>query len=168
MASPLEIAIGKLCPLAQFVNHDGTYEGIVWSDERPKPSKADVERQMASVTKREKIAAVFEAKVAAGVAHRGKVIQVDDTARSNIISMALTAKLAIDGAVPWPAEMTNVGWRTKDNSYLPMTAPQMMTMALTCMQAFMAMRYRYGALKDAVTAAPDAAAVDAIDETAGW
>lgn len=46
MASLLEIAIGKLCPLAQYTNHDGTYERIVWKDERPMPSKADVERQI--------------------------------------------------------------------------------------------------------------------------
>lgn len=47
MASQLEIAIGKLCPLADYDNHDGTYEKIVWRDKRPMPTKKEVERQMA-------------------------------------------------------------------------------------------------------------------------
>lgn len=165
-------AFQLLRPKSESSFNDDTYEGIIWRDpqDRTMPSKVDVERQIASIAKREKIAAAFEAAVAGGVSHRGKIIQVDDASRSNIISMALTAKLVIDNTagVAWPADMTNVGWRTKDNTYLPMTAPQMVAMALACMQRFMAMRYRFGALKDALAAARTVAEVEAIDASSGW
>ena len=102
--------------------------------------------------------------------HRGKIIQIDDTSRSNIISMALLAKLVVDATpgVVWPADMANIGWRTRDNSYLPMTAPQMVTMALTAAARFMMLRYRFGALKDAVSASQTAEEIEAIDEASGW
>ncbi len=130
----------------------------------------DMTKALATITKREKIAAMFHAKVAAGVPHRGKIIQIDDTSRSNINSMALLAKLVNDNTpgVSWPADMANIGWRTRDNSYLPMTAPQMVTMALTAAGHFMMLRYRFGALKDAVAAAQSAKAIEAIDETSVW
>lgn len=151
-------------------NADNTYEGLRWADGVVPPSKVTVLRKKAEIEKRELIEALFAAKVAAGVPHRGKVIQIDDTSRSNIISMALLAKLVIDGtpSVNWPADMTNIGWRTKDNSYLTMTAPQMVTMALTAAGRFMMLRYRFGALKDAVAAAQSAEEIEVIDHTADW
>jgi hypothetical protein len=70
--------------------------------------------------------------------------------------------------VTWPAAMEQIGWRCKDNTYLTMTASQMMAMALTCMQAFMSFRYVFGALKDAVDATTTLEEVEAVDIISSW
>lgn len=51
MYDPIALAkaIGSLVPLAQYSNEDGTYEGIIWNDERPMPSKAAIEAAMSRV-----------------------------------------------------------------------------------------------------------------------
>ena len=170
MTTLLDRAVAALAPGVLISNENGTYVGLRWPDGFVPPTEGQVRRKMAELFKREKIASVYEARVTAGVAHRGKIIQIDDTSRSNIISMALLAKLVVDATpgVVWPADMANIGWRTRDNSYLPMTAPQMVTMALTAAARFMMLRYRFGALKDAVSASQTAEEIEAIDEASGW
>ena len=44
----------------------------------------------------------------------------------------------------------------------------MVTMALTAAARFMVLRYRFGALKDAVSASQTAEEIEAIDEASGW
>lgn len=119
------------------------------------------------------IAAAYAAAVARGYEHRGKVIQIDPESRQNIDSMALLARLVlnnVDGA-EWPADLAEKGWRTLDNTHLPMTPTQMVSMSFEVANHFVAIRFRASALKDALAAAvaaQDADAIAAIDPSTGW
>lgn len=119
------------------------------------------------------IAAAYAAAVARGYEHRGKVIQIDSESRQNIDSMALLARLVlnnVDGA-EWPADLAEKGWRTLDNTHLPMTPEQMVAMSFGVSSHFVAIRFRASALKDALAAAVAAQGADAIaaiDPSTGW
>lgn len=119
------------------------------------------------------IAAAYAAAVGRGYRHRDKVIQIDPESRQNIDSMALLARMVINEVedAEWPAELAEKGWRTLDNTHLPMTPTQMVAMSLAVAGHFVAIRFRASAIKDALAAAVasrDAAALDAIDPASGW
>jgi len=43
----------QLCPRCEMSNVDNTYEGVVWHDHRPMPTKAEVEAKIADLAKLE-------------------------------------------------------------------------------------------------------------------
>ena len=114
------------------------------------------------------IAAAYAAAIARGCAHRGKVIQLDAESRGNIGALAAVAELAEEERAEWPAMLESKGWRTLDNTHLPVTPAQMLELSLAAMAQFVAIRFRASALKDALAVAATVAEVNAIDATAGW
>lgn len=121
--------------------------------------------------KREKagaIAAAYAVAIARGCKHRGKVIQLDPESRGNIGALAAVAALAEQGKAEWPAMLESKGWRALDNTHLPVTAAEMLTLSLAAMAQFVAIRFHASALKDALAAARTAPDVEAIDASIGW
>lgn len=105
--------------------------------------------------------ATLLAKQAAGMPWTGgATLQIDD-ASLNRITAASTGAQA--GALP-----AGFAWRMADNSALPLDAAGMIALGTAALDYVYALRAQYWALVDAATNAADAAALAAIDPTAGW
>jgi len=128
---------------------------------------AEILLKDAVTAKRAAIEAAFAAAVAAGVEYGGKVLQIDDASRANISGQAVRAAAAVAGlnAVTWPETFA---WRMLDNTYLPLSATDMLDMAQAASDRYIALRFRLGQLKDALAAATTADEVAAIDPSSGW
>lgn len=113
------------------------------------------------------IDAAFDTAVAEGMPWQGKVLQIDDASRANISGQATRALGVLMGAnqLVWPQDFA---WRMADNSWLPVTAEEMLDMAQAASDRYVALRLVLAAKKDAVAAAADVAAVEAIDADNGW
>jgi hypothetical protein len=122
----------------------------------------------AKADRRNAAAAAFDVALAAGVAYGGKVLQIGDDDRANITgqsSRAIASMLSGSG-VTWPSDFA---WRMADNSSLALpTAADMLALGQAAADRYAALRLSLGAIKDAIDAAADQAALDAIDVTAGW
>jgi hypothetical protein len=111
---------------------------------------------------------LLSAKAAAGVAIAGvpAPVQMRDGDRANIDGQALRAGLAKQGVLAWDA--TTV-WRLADNSSYALATPDaMIAFADAAGGAYLALRKRAWAIKDAIAALNDGAAIVAYDVTAGW
>lgn len=123
--------------------------------------------------KKAKALAAFAAKIAAGRNHadgHNYQLGVDKTgtpAIINLTAMAVKAEASIRDAVanPWSGGFT---FRNAANVNVAKTAAQMFALATDCGEYVRALRVRLWAINDAVDAAASKAAVDAIDENAGW
>lgn len=117
--------------------------------------------------KRRAIEVAWIAAVDAGMAWSGKVLQIDDAGRQNIGNMALLASLVVQNVagMEWPDGMA---WRMADNSWLPISAGEMLTMASAVADRYRALRLNVAALKDALAAASTLEAIAAVDPSAGW
>lgn len=115
------------------------------------------------------ISATADALLATGVPIDGGLhIALDDGSRADLTAMAATATAASAGAVTWP-ESYSRGWISVENVRIPLATPVAgLTLAASVGNWYAAIVQHRRDLKDAALAAEDAAALDAIDETAGW
>lgn len=98
----------------------------------------------------------------------GLHIGLGDGSRADLATMAATATAASTGAVSWPDSYSR-GWITVENVRIPLaTQAAGLTLAATAGAYYAAIVQHRRDLKDAVLAAEDAAALDAIDVDAGW
>jgi hypothetical protein len=109
----------------------------------------------------------YTSRLGQGFAYDDKVYQLDDASQARITSMGALAGLVVaevSGAA-WPNPF---GFITADNEAVPFTAAQFVPLASAAAARVFALRTNARALKDAILAAEDQAALDAIDITAGW
>ncbi len=97
-------------------------------------------------------------RIAAGIVHSGKPLQIDDASTAHMTS---SAALHLAGVFP-----AGFQWRMADNTFLPVTGPQMVTMAATAAARVVTLRRAYWAAVDAVRAATTREAADAVQ--AAW
>lgn len=107
-----------------------------------------------------------ESKKAAGlrIASIGR-FDTDKDSRFNIASAAATAQ-SILLMLPIPA--WSIDWTLSDNSRVTLTAAKMVTVQRAVVDYVSAVYARAAALRAAINAAPNDAALAAIDITAGW
>lgn len=120
--------------------------------------------------RRAKLAAAgvqYAAQLAAGVVHGGKVYQIDEASQQNIAAMGALAASVLSG-VPGAAWLPGFAFVAADNEPVPMTPAQMFALAQAAAARVFALRLAFRLLKDAIMAADDQAALDAIDVSAGW
>ncbi|MBS1180448.1 MAG: hypothetical protein H6Q99_328 [Proteobacteria bacterium] len=115
------------------------------------------------------IVAVADALLGAGAPVTGGLhVALDDGGRADLTAMAATATAAASGAVSWP-ESYSRGWITIENVRIPLATPTAgLTLAASVGDYYAALVQHRRDLKDAALAAEDAAALDAIDISAGW
>lgn len=120
------------------------------------PTLAEAKR-----ARRAEVSALYESKLAAGMAYGGKVLQIDEDSQLRIIGAAAKAGL-VGGA---PAS----GWRMGDNTFLKLAdSAAMIQLAAAVSAKVEALRVVMWAHKDAIEALTDADAVKAYDINAGW
>lgn len=146
------------------------YDGDCQPGDRPATAPERAALALAAA-KREKAAAIANAYAAAvlrGVSYGGKVLQIRDEDRPNIVAVfarAMANLLAVEN-VDWPEG--GHPFRMADNSTVRFSQGDFIAMAVKAADRFTALRMNAGALKDALTAAASLEAVAAIDTTAGW
>lgn len=131
------------------------------------PTEEDISAAVARIAKREAAAAAFAAAIAAGVTHAGKTFQIDDASQGRIGAEASRAAYAILG-VPGIVWEPGTVFIAMNNEQVPFTAAEFLAMAQAASNRVRAIRLNYRDMKDAIDAAPDVAAVEAIDTGAGW
>lgn len=98
----------------------------------------------------------------------GLHVALDDGSRADLTAMAATATAAASGAISWPESYAR-GWITVENARIPLaTAAAGLTLAASVGDYYAAIVQHRRDLKDAVLAAENAAALDAIDVSTGW
>lgn len=115
------------------------------------------------------ISAAADALLAAGAPVNGGLhVALDDGSRADLTAMAATATAASAGAVTWP-ESYSRGWITIENVRIPLAGPAAgLALAASVGDWYAAVVQHRRDLKDAALAAEDAAALNAIDHSAGW
>ena len=115
------------------------------------------------------ISATADALLAAGAPVSGGLhIALDDGSRADLTAMAATATAASAGAVTWPDSYSR-GWIAVENVRIPLATPASgLMLAASVGDWYAAIVQHRRDLKDAALSAEDAAALDDIDETAGW
>lgn len=118
-----------------------------------------------------------DAKISAGFdfTHNGETyrIQSRQSDRENVIGLAIAAMGAIaagkqPGDLEWLAPGQPFGFIAEDNRIIPLDAQGMMALYQRGLGFKMGTTLYARALKDAGAAAPDLAALQAIDRTVGW
>jgi hypothetical protein len=109
----------------------------------------------------------YNALLAAGLTYDGTRFQIDNAAQANIAAMGVLAlgSIADPAGSPWPAGFY---WIAADNGHVPMDAAAMYAFGRAAGSQVSACVLRLRAIKDAIAAAADQAALDAIDVTAGY
>ena len=142
-------------PCDETVAAGWTFDGQNF-DPPPGPDLATVKR-----TRRAEVSALYESKLAAGMAYGGKVLQIDEGSQLRIIGAA--AKAGLIGGAP------SAGWRMGDNSFLKLAdSTAMIQLAAAASAKVESLRVVMWQHKDAIEAMQDADAVKAYDITAGW
>ena len=114
------------------------------------------------------IDALRAAKLDAGAPIAGQRVAIGDGSRADMGAMATTALAAVSGAVPWPDSYA-AGWIAISNVRIPLPEPaDGLALAATVGDWYARIVQHARSLKDAVLAAEDDAALDAIDIAAGW
>jgi len=155
-----QVAVAPTQPVA------GGAQEIAWT-------VADAPLATMKTVKKAAALAVFNLKIAAGRAHSdGHTYQLgpDKTGAlgtANITAMTLKAEASLRNPVsnPWPDGFT---FRSAGNENVAKTAQQMFDLGSDVGEYVRALRKRLWAINDAADAAGDKAAIEAIDETAGW
>ena len=119
------------------------------------------------LAKRNEAADDFAARMAAGFTCSGALFQIDGDSQQNITAMgALALSSVIDPtANPWPGDFY---WIAADNSHVAMDAAATLAFARSVATYVSSCILRLRAIKDAIAAAADEAALEAIDVTAGY
>ena len=109
----------------------------------------------------------FGGLMRAGFTYAGTLYQIDTAAQANLAAMGIMALGSITDPAgsPWPAGFY---WIAADNSHVPMDAAAMYAFGRAVAAYVSACVLRLRAIKDAIASAPDQAALDAIDVTAGY
>lgn len=104
--------------------------------------------------------AELEKRIEAGLPWGGKVADIDDlsTSRMTSVTVAVQAGVLTD----------SIPWRMKDNTPLVLDAAGVVALSSASFRYIAAIRNHYWSIVDAALAATDAAALDAIDPSAGW
>ena len=122
----------------------------------PGPTLAEAKR-----ARRAEVSALYESKLAAGMAYQGKTLQIDEDSQLRIIGAA--AKAGLVGGAP------SAGWRMADNTFLKLAdGPAMIQLAAAVSAKVESLRVIMWGHKDAIEALGDVASVAAYDITAGW
>lgn len=133
-------------------------------------SLVEIAQSIASA-RSEKISAIEDEKarrLAEGVPINGKRISVDNTARTDMVSMAMAASLAQGGSIDWSAGYSN-GWICMDNSRFPLPSPaDGISLAAFIGDWYSRTVQRARDLKDSALSASSISALNAIDITVGW
>ncbi|WP_026782663.1 DUF4376 domain-containing protein [Pleomorphomonas koreensis] len=142
-----------------------TFDGATWAAPAEAASSLDDLR----AAKIAAINAAADALLSAGAPVDGGLhVALDTDSRSDLTAMAATATAAASGAVSWP-ESYSRGWIALENTRIPLATPAAgLTLAATVGDWYAAIVQHRRDLKDLALAAEDAAALDAIDITAGW
>jgi hypothetical protein len=111
----------------------------------------------------EEVRALREARVDGGAATSWGMAQTDLLSRTNIAGAALAALIAKNAAQPF-----QITWTFADNSTAVLDAEQMIGLGITVMAHVDACYVNARALRGAIDAAADMAALLAINITAGW
>jgi len=142
-----------------------TFEGESWAPPAsPFPSVGDLR-----AAKLAAISTSADALLSAGAPVAGGLhVALDDGSRADLTAMASTATAASAGAVSWP-ESYSRGWITIENVRILLATPaDGLALAASVGDWYAAVVQHRRDLKDAALAAGDAAALDAIDPSAGW
>jgi hypothetical protein len=101
-----------------------------------------------------------------GFTFSGKLYQMDDDSRANwvILGVGADRSAADPTSFPW----TDIPVVAADNSTVPMDVPTARRFSQATIGYWAACRPVFRAIKDAIAAATDQAALDAIDVTAGY
>ena len=98
----------------------------------------------------------------------GLHIALTDSARADLGAMATTAIAALSGALPWP-DSYQQGWIAVENTRIALASPaDGLRLAAGVGDYYAKCRQNGRSLKDAVLAAADRTALEAVDVTAGW
>lgn len=113
------------------------------------------------------IGAALTIRMASGFSYEDVTFQLDEAAQGRITALAVKASMVIAGTpgVEWPEGFAFIA---ADNSQKAFTAAEFVAFADAAASTVISRRLHARALKDAVLAAADDAAVAAIDITAGW
>jgi hypothetical protein len=103
--------------------------------------------------------AALAARIALGMPWADQTLQIDEASQGRLSAAVLMAQYGLP---------QGFAWRMADNSWLPVDAASLVTMARAAGAHVTALRAHYWGLADAIAAAPDAAAVEAVDLDAGW
>ena len=102
-----------------------------------------------------------------GFTFGGKLFQLDDASRANISAGVNDALTTLSDPTHYPFQIPY--WVAADNSHMALSGPDdMIAFGRACLAYFQGCRVRFRAIKDAIVAAVDQAALDAIDVTAGY
>ena len=133
-----------------------------------RPTADEIAAEMARAPKLVAIEAEFAARLAVGLPYGNKVLQVDEASQQRLAAVATLALGVEQGqaGMAWPP---GFAWRMADNSFLPRTAAQMLSMAQAAAGYVLALRVRRWALRDEVND-PEATAgeIAAVVVEAGW
>jgi hypothetical protein len=141
--------------------------GWQWNDGDPAPLPKDAGLALTEAKARAlaEVAAAHDAAINAGLDFEGKNYQIDTVSQGRILARALFARACLDGAGEWPEDF---GWIATDNTRPTFTAEQFWAFANDAQMRVTEITLNARALKDAVLAAADLEAVEAIDPYSGW
>ncbi|WP_319519625.1 hypothetical protein [uncultured Martelella sp.] len=95
-------------------------------------------------------------------------VALDQSSRADMSAMAATALAVTSGSANWP-DSYKTGWITVENSRIQLETPDDgLALAAAVGDHYAALRQHARDLKDAVLAAGDETALEAIDTEAGW
>jgi hypothetical protein len=136
--------------------------GWQWNDGAPAPVPLppDVALRQAKERALGEVASAVEAATNAGLKFNGKMFQIDPVSQNRIMALALFARACLDGGETWPADS---GWIATDNTRPLFTAQQFWDFAVEAMARVAEITLTARARKDAVIAAKDIDAVNAVD-----
>lgn len=142
-----------------------TYDGTNWTAPAVREPSLDDLRAVTVAA----ISAAANALLAAGApVTDGLHVALDDGSRADLTAMAATATAASTGAIPWPDSYAR-GWISVENVRIPLaTAAAGLMLAASAGNYYAALVQNRRDLKDAALAAENAAALEAIDVSAGW
>ncbi|CAI9417343.1 hypothetical protein ANOBCDAF_03953 [Pleomorphomonas sp. T1.2MG-36] len=120
-------------------------------------------------TKLAAISASADVLLSAGAPVAGGLhVALDDGSRADLTAMASTATAASTGTLPWP-ESYSRGWIAVENLRIPLATPaDGLALVASVGDWYAAVVQHRRDQKDAALAAGDAAALEAIDPSAGW
>jgi hypothetical protein len=119
------------------------------------------------VARMREVGAELAKRMAAGFVYRLNAYQLDDDSQARITALAFKAQRMVD-ARPGTTWDANFVFLAADNTAVSFTAANFLPFADAASNVVIARRIKARQLKDTILAAADAAALAAIDITAGW
>jgi hypothetical protein len=129
-----------------------------------------VDRPLADLKAAKNVArrALYDTKVAAGYPKDGLHVEINDGSRANLAGLAVAGMGALGGLVEWGANYQR-GWVTLEGARIALpTAQDGIALTAEAGAYYSALVQRSQDLEDAILAAEDIPALNAIDLTTGW